>query len=513
LTTSHPDILRLTRLLRFVTVALDGGVAFLVVGSVVAIGAVHPWAYVPLWSVAALLAVLVGARGVAVRALRRRLGGGRITYHVSGRWVSAAGADGAKGWRFDLDRPLLGSAPLLAPGIAFVLLIVLQLTPVPTGVREILSPSHPAEHGWAPSTISTSATVRGLLFACALLAVHAAAGAAFTRRASRERFLRILAFTVPILGIAALFQHSSGLVRIYGVFKPQERGASIFGSFVNRNHFAAWTAIATALAIGLLDVRWRGYTDRVGARPNLRRRLSTLQSEDGIGLLATMTCVFVGIAALLASASRGGILAFVAAVALAILSRRRAGVVPISALAALFLSIGVAWLGLDRVATRFEELADDSPERVALWTDSLKQLRGGEWALGSGFNTFSAKASRSAPFALPAGATPWPAAVDDLARRHARIAIRTLESQPGHVWYREAHNDYLQVLVETGLIGLALVAWGVARVLVGARHEPWRLAALAAGLLHAAVDFPFQIPAIAVLFAVVAAARDPNAVR
>ena len=509
MTTSHPDILGLVRLLRLLGAVLDAGLILAVLGSVIAFGAVHPWAYVPLWGLSATLAVAVMARAAVVRALRARLGGGPFTFHVSGRWVSAAG-DSGEGWRFDLDRPVLGSVPLLVPGAAFVLLVLAQMVPLPADVRSLASPTHPVEAGWSPITHSSAATVRGLAFLLTLMGVHAAAGAAFTRSVSRDRLIRVVAFAVPVLGLTALFQNAAAVTRIYGFFKPREHGA-IFGSFVNRNHFASWMAMATAIALGLVHSTWRRYAARVGERPNFRRRLAAMQSSHGTRLLATIVCVFVGVASLLASSSRGGILAFVAAAVIAIVGGRRTQGVPVPILAALLLALGAAWVGLDRLGTRFEKLTDDSPGRMALWKDSLQRLEGGEWVLGSGFNTFALKASRSAPFRLPVGATPWPVDVAPLAERGERIATRVLHFQPGNSWYREAHNEYVQTVVETGLLGLGIVGWAVLRTLSRARREPWRFAALAAGLLHAAVDFPFQIPAIAVLFVVIAAAHDRHA--
>ena len=84
-------------------------------------------------------------------------------------------------------------------------------------------------------------------------------------------------------------------------------------------------------------------------------------------------------------------------------------------------------------------------------------------------------------------------------------------------YFREAHNDYLQYVTETGLIGLLALAWFIglgARSLAEARHHlspterPLFAAlvlALATMALHEVVDFCLHIPANAVLFTLLVA--------
>lgn len=85
--------------------------------------------------------------------------------------------------------------------------------------------------------------------------------------------------------------------------------------------------------------------------------------------------------------------------------------------------------------------------------------------------------------------------------------MRVPATLPGTTWYREAHNDYVQLLVETGLPGLGLALLAAFAALRSARQDPWLLAALTGVLLHEAVDFDLQIPAVSVLFVTLAATR------
>src|SRR5262249_31850645 len=76
---------------------------------------------------------------------------------------------------------------------------------------------------------------------------------------------------------------------------------------------------------------------------------------------------------------------------------------------------------------------------------------------------------------------------------------------PWLTWYREAHNDYLQALVENGVPGLLLALAAGFALLRPASPDPRLFAALAGGALRLLVEFDLQIPAIAVLFATLAA--------
>ena len=62
------------RRLRFASRVLEGLVWLIVAGSVAAIGAVHPWAYVPLWLACLVAALLVAVRTATLASLKRSLG-------------------------------------------------------------------------------------------------------------------------------------------------------------------------------------------------------------------------------------------------------------------------------------------------------------------------------------------------------------------------------------------------------------------------------------------------------
>jgi hypothetical protein len=142
----------------------------------------------------------------------------------------------------------------------------------------------------------------------------------------------------------------------------------------------------------------------------------------------------------------------------------------------------------------------------------------GFWLIGSGFNTYGTAMSRTTAFALPRGATPWRDPVETSVVSAPNMGFRVVQAIGGLTWYREAHNDYLQLLVEMGMAGFATMLWflwllfrnGLRKLRDGPSSVNGGLAlATLLGctgiLVHSFVDFNLQVPANAALFYVFAA--------
>jgi O-antigen ligase len=485
---SSRGVLLRARLLRLLDAVLEGALVAIVAGTALAFGAVHPWAYQTLFGACLGLACLMALRAWVRLGLRVRLGRGVFCLHPTRRFVEVKD-EGSVGWSFDLGRSA-PRPPLLVPGLAFVLWVTIQLLPLGSGGKTL--------------TVSPSDTLRGLAFLASAVVLHLTAAVVLDRRRARDRFLRALTLLTVVLAVIGLAQQASGETRIYGFFEPWEKGAGFFGPFVNRNHFAGYMLLAAPMCLSLLASAYRRYAERVGHHPNLRRRLVALETREGTRFLYACVPALFAIGALFATTSRGAIAAFVIGLVLAGVGLKRRGGVPAWGLALTFVAMTLIWFGLERLERRFVTAGNDAPGRSEVWKDSLKRMDG-LWLTGSGFNTFGQEMSRVAAWSLPRGATPWPDDVRGLLESGRRVGTRAPEALRGIAWYREAHNDYMQVLVEAGLPGLLLALGGAAWVLASVRKDPWLLSALAGVLLHELVDFDLQIPAVAVLFVVLAA--------
>ena len=496
ITVSSPDLLRAARVVRALQGALEAALWAIVAGSVLAFGSVHAWAYSILWVACFLAAAIALLRAVAVGDLRRRLGAHRVAFHVSSRWlvVEPHPADRALGWSIDLRAPALPRGPLLLPGLAFLALALLQLAPLRGGMV----------------TLAPEATRRGITFVLAFLLLHQSAAAAFAHSPARRRFRKMLAWLGAALALVALAQLASGTRLAYGFFESLEGGLP-YGPFINRNHFAGYMLLVLPIALGLLADAWRAYTRRVGEGPNARRALVGLQTREGTRLVYAALPPLLGIGALLASTSRGGILAFGAALGIAAVGVRARKGTPAWAAALVFAAVALTWFGLERLEVRFLRASDDAPGRTVVWRESLEAMHGSRWTTGYGFNAYAEALSRVPAWRLPAGATPWPEAVAARLVAGERLGYRAPGDLPGLAWYREAHSDWVQLLVETGVPGLVVGLWAALAALAAARRDPWLFAALAGVLMHAFVDFDLQIPAIPALFVVLAAGANGRA--
>jgi O-antigen ligase len=299
--------------------------------------------------------------------------------------------------------------------------------------------------------------------------------------------LVVNAWAVAMLGVA---QKADGTDRIYWRFPFV---ADVFGSFVYRNHAAAYFVIAAALAIGL--ARWH-------RREGLTRMARSTPAP--VLLLVALFLVF----AVTVSGSRLGaglILATTVAILLAGGSRpglpRRLGIVAAIALAA---ALAASTLG-GGTARRFQEFrnltANDSARgRVYGMELTRRMIDAHPWTgVGAGaFRYLEPVYHREFPL-LTQRTNFWSA--------HASYTIRYV--------LQDAHNDHLQVLAELGVLGAlpvyALVAAALAGLTVRRAHPVARasLIATAALLLYACADFPFLNPAVlnALAVAIVAAIR------
>src|SRR5690242_19010451 len=111
-----------------------------------------------------------------------------------------------------------------------------------------------------------------------------------------------------------------------------------------------------------------------------------LSTPEGIALTYAAVPAAVATASLIATTSRGALLAFAAGLILALIGIRRGGV-PAWGLAVDLVVMALSWFGLDRLGVRFNEATADAPGRTAVWRDSLGRMKG-YWLTGTGFNTF-----------------------------------------------------------------------------------------------------------------------------
>lgn len=278
-------------------------------------------------------------------------------------------------------------------------------------------------------------------------------------------FLIVLCFAVSLFGI---IQHFTSSREIYWseAFKTE---GDPFGPYVNRNHFAGFVELT--LPLGLAMIAFRGV------------------HRDVLPLTALLT--IVPVSALVLSGSRGGIIGFafeIGILALLLWSRSAGvwksprmiavGVVVLLAVAT------VAWVGANTAIERFSAMK--SPE-VPLGR-RISMARGAAHifldhpVIGCGIGTL----------------------VDVYPRYETAYDGKVVD----HV-----HNDYMETLAETGILGGlcgAIFLWLLyreARKSFEAEQGHFSralhagaMAAVSGMLLHSLVDFNLQIPANAMLF-------------
>jgi O-antigen ligase len=289
---------------------------------------------------------------------------------------------------------------------------------------------------------------------------------------SRSREVRTLGTALAIYGSAvalfAVLQNLSAPTKLYWLKTPR-LGGWIYGPYVNHNHYAGLMEMLVPVPLVFAFSRFGNQRER---------------------WIAALAAAFMA-ATIFLSGSRGGMIAFAVEIAifLAFVFRERQKK-NIAILFGAFLLISLAmivWTGGQQVKARIATFAADKHSDIAtdirlqIDRDILRMVRHRPM-LGWGQGTFA-----------------------DVYPQFRSFYTDSLVNA--------AHNDFLQVLAETGIIGFGIMIWFL---VITVRHalrksSKWTsnlngavsvvaILGISGILVHSLVDFNMQIPANAALF-------------
>ena len=389
-------------------------------------------------------------------------------------------------------------SPLNLLVAGFIAVACLQLVPLPKVLASRLAPAAVSERtGTLPGANRSAESAIGTPSESAAPVVVAGSQAAprcisVNRAAGRSMLFLIVSYAVAFIVMINVIRRRSQIARLVtavvvvgfivamiGIlgqaapngkimwFRDPPSGAISFGPFVNRNHFAGYMVMAVLVALGML----------IGTR-NREKRI----------LLGFVTAVMM--ASVLVSASRGGAFSLVVGgisfglMMISVRSARR-NMAPVGVVCGLAVVAAVA-LGIQPLLSRAAGLAAPAGEeyRLGVWKDATRIVSDFP-VLGVGLGGF-------------------------------RSIFPIYKTLPVQLTFTHVENDYLQLLVEMGIVGLGiglafigLIVRYVIKSLTLKRSTYARgiiiglSAAATAMLVHSMFDFNLHVPSNGLLFALI----------
>jgi O-antigen ligase len=289
------------------------------------------------------------------------------------------------------------------------------------------------------------------------------------RRSSQARIVAVI-FVIYGFAVAslALLQGVASNGKLYWLRQPR-MGGWIYGPYVNHNHYAGLMELLVPIPLVLALTRLTGDKERIAA---------------GIAAAVMTGTIFL-------SGSRGGMLAiFVEFLVLTVVVLRHKKTlrfaIGLTAFAGVLIAL-LIWLGGKELTNRIGTISTEARTelsggvRLSIDRDSLRMFRA-KPMLGWGLGTF--------PVVYP-----------------------QFRSFYTNFFVNEAHNDYLQLLAELGLLGFATMGWFLIVLYRMAIRKQGNWTAEVTGalslscmlgvtgiLVHSLFDFNLQVPANAALF-------------
>lgn len=371
--------------------------------------------------------------------------------------------------------------------------ILLQLQSLPPDLLEQYSPAAAKLHSAADAvvayashaslTIDRGRTLAQLILSGSYFALYLLVLLVVNSRQRITLFLWALTLSGLFQAFYGMHMTLSGVE--YGFFEKKQYGAGVAtGTFVNRNHYAAYLELALAAGIGIVlsEIgRWRTQTWKE-------------MLADAINLLLSAKfrariILIVMVAALILTRSRMGNIAFFVALSscgiLFTLLRYRQWFVPslllFSSLLLVDLWVVSRWFGLEEVVERIESTELQTEGRSLLLEDLHPLIRDYQ-VTGSGLGTFA-------------------------------VAYAPHRNEQIRGYFDHAHNEYVQFLIETGFVGCLILGLLLLvhvlqclRVMVRRKTPIYSgaaftcLMAITAMMVHASAEFMLRLPGVTFTF-------------
>jgi O-antigen ligase len=382
----------------------------------------------------------------------------------------------------------------------------LFIVPMPRSWIAVLSPQAAAMHqlveggpdALAWKTLSVDPHISSVSWFKSLLYVlsFALTLLVIAHRSRARQFAYVLVVFALGLSVYGLMLHLTEVPQVwFGTIISHASQAS--ATFPNRNHFAGFLEMTLAIGIGLLIAGLRDARTQTW-KQFLKHLLEWIFSPKM--RLRLMLCVMV--IALVATHSRMGNTAFFASMMIAgviglALSRHatRGTVVLLVSLIVIDLFIVGSWFGVEKLAQRIEQTtllqqANESTDSVETRAEPAR---------------YGVALIKDYPL-VGAGPGSW------------YIVFPRYRGSDLANFFDYAHNDYVQFVAESGVIGAVMlgvmVGWTLVVGLLAQyrRRDPLMrglsfasIMGLTAILIHSSVDFNLQIPSNAMLFMVLLA--------
>ena len=379
--------------------------------------------------------------------------------------------------------------PGLSVMLFFLAYILFQLLPLPPIAVQWLSPQAFEAHQairtifgndlWLPLSIHPKSTLTDFFKYATYIAIYVLT----IQLLVEKNLFRATAFTIAIFGGLLAF---SSILQFYLTkdmalwVRHLPSNSIIMGPYVNHNHYAGLMELMFPLVLALFLF----YRPRISNTGLIRGIVQMMTQEKANIHILIGTSALLIVVSIFVSLSRGAMISCCLSLMLffILLLRRRIsrgntyliiGVVMLSA-------ISIGWFGWDQIFDRFARLKNAQgiiyEFRLSFWSDTINLIRH-FWLTGSGIGTFS----------------------------HIYPTYRTIFSDR---FLTHAHNDYLELLAEGGVIGFTLAAiffvllFSLTFKLFKKRRDAFAIymymggiTALASLLFHSLTDFNLHIGA------------------